>query len=265
LLWARLRLHLLLALLWRGRGWLILSWRRRLLRAHLRLNLLLTLRRRGRRWLVLSRRRRLLRARLRLNLLLALSRRSRSWLVLSWRRRLLRARLRLNLLLALRRWGLSWFILRRRRRLLRARLRLDLLLARGWLRSGRLITIGWLLGWHRGRRWLRARPRGGRLIAIGLNILLGWSRLLRAVWLASCVGLLRCVRWRSGLRWSRSWSGTRGNYRRDGFALRGWLCHSYDNRLAMIDSGKLLAILRGLVAMLNLSGHRRNALLARGG
>ena len=46
--------------------------------------------------------------------------------------------------------------------------------------------------------------------------------------------------------------------------MRDWLCHSYDNRLAMIDSGELLAILCGLFAMLNLGSHRRNALLAGG-
>ena len=33
----------------------------------------------------------------------------------------------------------------------------------------------------------------------------------------------------------------------------------------MIDGGKLLAILRGFLTMLKLSGHRRNALLAGGG
>jgi hypothetical protein len=33
----------------------------------------------------------------------------------------------------------------------------------------------------------------------------------------------------------------------------------------VIDGGELLAILGGLFAMLDLSGHRRNALLARGG
>jgi len=33
----------------------------------------------------------------------------------------------------------------------------------------------------------------------------------------------------------------------------------------VVDGGKLLAILRGLFTMLNLRGHRRNALLARGG
>jgi hypothetical protein len=33
----------------------------------------------------------------------------------------------------------------------------------------------------------------------------------------------------------------------------------------VIDGGKLLAILRGLLTMLKLSGHRRNALLAGGG
>jgi hypothetical protein len=33
----------------------------------------------------------------------------------------------------------------------------------------------------------------------------------------------------------------------------------------LIDRGELLAILRGLFAMLNLGGHRGNALLARGG
>jgi len=33
----------------------------------------------------------------------------------------------------------------------------------------------------------------------------------------------------------------------------------------VVDGGKLLAILRGLFAMLNLGGHRRNTLLASGG
>jgi hypothetical protein len=38
-----------------------------------------------------------------------------------------------------------------------------------------------------------------------------------------------------------------------------------DGRLAVVDGCKLLAILCGLFAMLNLGGHGRNALLACGG
>jgi hypothetical protein len=60
-------------------------------------------------------------------------------------------------------------------------------------------------------------------------------------------------------------SGARRNYCGDGFALLDWLGRGNDRRLAVIDGGKLLAILRGLFAMLNLSGHRRNTLLAGGG
>jgi hypothetical protein len=80
-----------------------------------------------------------------------------------------------------------------------------------------------------------------------------------------CVGLLRCIRWRGGWRRARSRSGTRRDYRSDGFALRDWLGNCDDGRLAIVDGGELLAILRGLFAMLNLSGHRGNTLLARGG
>jgi hypothetical protein len=47
--------------------------------------------------------------------------------------------------------------------------------------------------------------------------------------------------------------------------LRDWLRHCNDGRPPLIDRGELLAILRGLFAMLNLGGHRGNALLARGG
>jgi hypothetical protein len=43
------------------------------------------------------------------------------------------------------------------------------------------------------------------------------------------------------------------------------LGHCHDGGLAVIYRGKLLAILRGLFAMLNLGGHRGNTLLARGG
>jgi hypothetical protein len=43
------------------------------------------------------------------------------------------------------------------------------------------------------------------------------------------------------------------------------LCGCDDGGLAVIDGGELLAILRGLFAVLNLGGHRRNTLLARGG
>jgi len=76
---------------------------------------------------------------------------------------------------------------------------------------------------------------------------------------------LRCVRRCGGRRRARSRSGTGRNYRSDGFALGNWLGCCHDGRLAVIDSGKLLAILGGLFAMLNLGGHRRNALLAGGG
>jgi hypothetical protein len=47
--------------------------------------------------------------------------------------------------------------------------------------------------------------------------------------------------------------------------LRDWLYRCNDNRLSVIDGGELLAILRGLFAMLNLGGHRGDTLLARGG
>jgi len=47
--------------------------------------------------------------------------------------------------------------------------------------------------------------------------------------------------------------------------LRDWLGCGYDGGLAVIDGGELLAILRRLFAMLNLGGHRRNALLASRG
>ena len=54
----------------------------------------------------------------------------------------------------------------------------------------------------------------------------------------------------------------RRNYGRDGLALRDWLGSGHNGGLAVIDGCELLAILRGLFAMLNLGGHRRNALLA---
>jgi len=98
------------------------------------------------------------------------------------------------------------------------------------------------------------------LIAIRLNIL------LCCVWLTSAVGPLllsgvgRCGRWRE----ARSRSGARWNYRGDGFALRDWLGCGDDGGLAVIDGGELLAILGGLFAVLNLGGHRGNALLASG-
>jgi hypothetical protein len=82
--------------------------------------------------------------------------------------------------------------------------------------------------------------------------------------LLSCVGLLRGVR-RRGRRRARSRSGAPRNYRRDGFALRDWLGHCDDGWLAVVDGSELLAILRGLFAMLDLRGHRGNTLLARGG
>jgi hypothetical protein len=47
--------------------------------------------------------------------------------------------------------------------------------------------------------------------------------------------------------------------------LRDWLSRCHDGWLPIVDGGKLLAILRGLFAMLNLCGHRRNTLLARCG
>ena len=293
LLWTGLRLNLLLTLRRWGRGRLVLSRRRRLLRARLRLNLLL-LRRWSCRRLVLSRWRRLLRTRLRLNLLLTLRRRSRGRrLVLSWRWRLLRTRLRLHLLLTLRRRSRGRLVLGWRRRLLRTRLWLHLwLLGRrrygpgGRLISGRLvairryvwrgrrcyctsngrlITIGLLLNWSGSRRWLRARPAGGRLVAIRLDILLGRVRLPSCIGLLSRVWLLRCVRLRAWWSRSRGRSWTRRNYRGDGFALRDWLGGCNDGWLPMVDGGELLAILRGLFAMLTLGGHRWNALLACGG
>jgi hypothetical protein len=47
--------------------------------------------------------------------------------------------------------------------------------------------------------------------------------------------------------------------------LRDGLRRCNHGWLAVIDRSKLLAILRGLFAMLNLGGHRRDALLACGG
>lgn len=73
------------------------------------------------------------------------------------------------------------------------------------------------------------------------------------------------VRQCCGRRRARSWSGARRNYCGDGFALLNWLGRGNYGGLAVVDGGKLLAILRGLFTMLNLSGHRRNALLAGGG
>ena len=99
------------------------------------------------------------------------------------------------------------------------------------------------------------------MIAIRLNILLSRSRLTSTVRLL----LLHGVGWRGRWRGARSRSGARGNYRGDGFALRDWLGCGDDGGLAVIDGGKLLPVLRGLFAMLNLGGHRRNALLAGGG
>ena len=94
-----------------------------------------------------------------------------------------------------------------------------------------------------------------------LNILLSGSRLTSTVRLL----LLHGVGWRGRWRGTRSRSGACGNYGGDGFALRDWLDCGDDGGLAVIDGGKLLTVLRGLFAMLNLGGHRRNALLARGG
>ena len=232
-----------------------MRWRG-LLRTRLRLDLLLTLRRRS--LLLLPWWRCLLRTRLWLNLLPTLRRRCWGRLILR-RRCLLRMLLGLNLLLTLRR-SRCWLVPRWRRRLLRTRLRLNLLLARGRLISGRLIAIGLLLNW--GRSWLRAGPTGGRrLIAIRLNILLGRGRLPGTTRLLLLHGVGWCGRW-SG---ARCWSGARGNYGGDGFALRDRLGRGDDGGLAVIDGGELLAILGGLFAMLNLGGHRRNTLLARGG
>lgn len=227
-----------------------------------------------RRWLLLGRRsrlslwgRRLLRTSLRLHLLLMLLRRRRgSRLVLRWRS-LLRASLRLDLLLMLLLWRrLRGFILRRRsgsglvlwRRLLRTRLRLHLLLMlllwrtlRGFILRRRSYWLG---------RWLIRR----RLVAIGLPGRWSW---LRGGWSIRLHVLLRAIRagrigWRllGSRRRARSWSGARGNYRGDGLALlNGLRCHD-DSGLAVIDGRKLLFILRGLFAMLNLGGHGRNAL-----
>jgi len=99
------------------------------------------------------------------------------------------------------------------------------------------------------------------LIAIRLNILLGPDRLTSTVRLLLLHGVGRRGRWPG----TRSRSRARWNYRGDRFALRDWLGCGNDGRLAVIDGGELLAILRGLFAMLNLSGHRGNALLAGGG
>jgi hypothetical protein len=79
--------------------------------------------------------------------------------------------------------------------------------------------------------------------------------------------LLRGVRLRLCGRWSgsRSWGRARGNYCGDGLALRDWLSRCNDGRLPIVDGSELLAILRGLFAMLNLGGHWRDTLLARGG
>jgi len=235
LLRARLWLNLLLALRRRSWGRLVLRWWRRLLRMSLRLNLLLALRRR---LLLLTRWWCLLRVRLWLNLLLALRRR-RLLLTRWWC--LLRVHLWLNLLLALRR-SRSWLVLRWRNGLLRTSLRLNLLLARG-------------------RRCYRSRCRlvGRRLIAIRLNILLGRGRLTGTVELLWLHGI-GCGRWRG----ARSRSRARWNYCGDGFALRDRLGCGNDGGLAVIDGGELLAILRGLFAMLNLSGHRGNTLFAGG-
>jgi len=231
---------------WRRSGFVL---RRRLLRMCLWLNLLLTLRRRS--LLLLPRWRCLLRMRLRLNLLLALRRRC--LLLLPRWRCLLRMRLRLNLLLALRRRSWSRLILRRRC-LLRMRLWLDLLSTLGRSQSG--LVLSW---WRRYRS--SSRLIGGRLIAIRLNILLCCVGLTSAVGLLLLRGVGRCGRWRG----ARSRSGARWNYRGDGFALRDRLGHCNDGGLAVIDGGELLAILGGLFAVLNLGGHRGNALLASGG
>jgi len=122
-----------------------------------------------------------------------------------------------------------------------------------------LVAIGLLLNW--GRSWLRVWPASGRLIAIGLDILLSRSRLTSAIRLLLLRGVGWCGRWRG----ARSRSGARWNYRGDGFALLDRLGRRSDGWLAVIDGGELLAILRGLFAMLNLGAHRRNTLLARGG
>jgi hypothetical protein len=123
-----------------------------------------------------------------------------------------------------------------------------------------LVAIGLLLNW--GRSWLRAGPDGGRgLVAIRLNSLWGCGRLTATVGLL----LLHGVEWRGRWRGAWSWSGARRNDRSDGFALRDWLGSCDDGGLAMINGGELLAILCGLFAMLNLGGHRRDTLLARGG
>ena len=261
-----LRPGLLLSRWWRS---LLPQRRRCLLRTRLRLSLWLTLWRRscllpGWRWLR------------RLNLLLTLLRWGWSGLVLSRRRRLLRTRLWLNLLL-LRRRSRSRLVLRWLGRLLRTSLRLGLTLnlLRGWRRCGsggrlissRLIAIRLRLdwGWRRSRRRLRARTPGGRLTGIGLNILPGCVGLPCRVLLLSGVRLLRCVRLRDWWNRARGRSGTRRNYRSDGFALRYWLRRCNDSWLSLIHGNELLSILRGLFAMLNLSGHRGNALFASSG
>jgi hypothetical protein len=119
--------------------------------------------------------------------------------------------------------------------------------------SRRLVAIGLLQG---ARLWAC-----GWWVAIRLNILLSRSRLTSTVRLLLLHGVWSCGRWRG----TRSRSGARGNYGGDGFALRDCLGCGDDGGLAAIDGGKLLTVLRGLFAMLNLGGHRRNALLARGG
>jgi hypothetical protein len=269
LLRTRLRLSLWLTL-WR-RSCLLPGWQWLRL-----LNLLLTLLRWGRSGLVLSGRWRLLRTRLWLDLLRTLRRCRCGRLVLAWRWRLLRARLWLNLLL-LRRRSRSRLVLRWLGRLLRTSLRLGLTLnlLRGWRRCGsggrlissRLIAIRLRLdwGWRRSRRRLRARTPGGRLTGIGLNILPGCVGLPGRVLLLSGVRLLRCVRLRDWWNRARGRSGTRRNYRSDGFALRYWLRCCNDSWLSLIHGNELLSILRGLFAMLNLSGHRGNALFASSG
>ena len=74
-------------------------------------------------------------------------------------------------------------------------------------------------------------------------------------------GVGRCGRRRG----TRSRRGAGWNYCGDRFALRDWLGCGNHGGLAVIDGGKLLAILGGLFAVLDLSGHRRNTLLAGGG
>ena len=187
-------------------------------------------------------------------------------------------------------------------RLLRRRMRRRLRSWRCWLRRLRMSRRRWLRpAFRRGRRFrtrqrrrrfarrrsrsrcrLIGRPPGLPRISIRFRRLWRWRRRtswgcwsavrLRAWgrWSTSRLVSRRMSRWRRWLRTIRfrvpcRGRAPRGDHRSNRFACRNRFRLRHQRRTSFIHGSKLLTILRCLLPHLHLRGHRRDALLSRGG